>query len=348
MKIVFLTASMVGGGTERVIAILSNYFAGKNYDVEIVMTADDKIEYELDSHIVVTQLTKRTMGSIAARINRICLLRKHMTNNKKAVYLSFGTETNLFAIISGSGILKRLILSERNDPAQCKFIFLRNALYKLGKEFVFQTKDAKNYFNKRIQERSKVIANPISNHLPDVYCGIRQKKVVAVGRLTEQKNYPLMIQAFAKFAENYPQYQLMIYGKGHLENKLKELVLQMKLEEIVIFVGFESNISNAIKDARMYLLSSDYEGISNSLLEAMAMGLPVISTDCPIGGSRMLIEEGVNGLLVPVGDCKSLVQAMKKIAEDSVFADKLGSEAAKVRELYSVECICKLWEAVID
>lgn len=343
MKINFLTATMDGGGTERVIAILANYCANLGYEVEIVTTANSIVAYDLDTKIEVTHLTGETKGRIIKRVKRVLLLRKHFRKNKGATYFSFGTETNLFAIVAKFALNRKLVVSERNDPNKCDFPLMRDAFYMFVKTLVFQTDDAKVYFPKYIQDRGVVIPNPVTENLPDVYRGTRRKTIVSVGRLETQKNHKLLIQAFLEFVKEYKDYELILYGKGYLETQLKEQVKECGIGKNVIFEGFKENVLDEIKDAGIYVLSSNYEGISNSLLEALALGIPAISTDCPIGGSRMLIEDGVNGVLVPMGNAMSMVEAMKQIARDADYANRLSCEAIKVREMYAAEKICKKW-----
>ena len=180
-------------------------------------------------------------------------------------------------------------------------------------------------------------------NLPEVYTGKRKHTVVAAGRLVEQKNHVNLFYAFRDFLHHYPDYVLHLYGQGELEQDLRELAEKLNIKESVIFEGFHENILNEIKDAGMYVLSSDYEGISNSLLEAMAMGMPVISTDCPSGGSKMCIQNGVNGILVPVAESDALAAAMEKIASSEDFATQIGKEATKVRDRFSMQNIVEQW-----
>ncbi|MFI3201042.1 MAG: glycosyltransferase [Eubacteriales bacterium] len=348
MKVNFVTATMAGGGTERVIAILANDFVNCNYEVEIITLSDPTISYELDEKIQITRLTERTNGKLIARIRRIILLRKHVKENKGSVYLSFGTETNLFVIIAAAFLNKTLILSERSNPHECKFKHLRDIIYVCGQQFVFQTEDAMLCFSKGIQKKSVVIPNPVSHGIPERYMGIRSKTIVAVGRLGVEKNHKLLIDAFAEFKNIHIDYKLILYGDGDLRDELKEQTRKLSLDNDVIFAGFSNSVLEDIKDAGMYVLSSNYEGISNSLLEAMALGLPVIATDCPIGGARMLIEDGINGMLVPVGNKESMVAAMNKITNEVLFADRISKEAEKVKNQYALEVICQSWKDCIE
>ena len=186
-----------------------------------------------------------------------------------------------------------------------------------------------------------MIPNPVYIGDLQPYEGERDKKIVAVGRLEPQKNHKLLLRAFAEFAATHKEYVLEIYGKGELEEELKALARELGIEKHVQLRGFSGKVKEEINNAAMYVLSSDYEGISNSMLEAIALGVPVIATDCPIGGSRMYIEDGVNGLLVPVGDMQTMAAAMKRIADDAEFRESLSRQGRKLREQNRVEQIAE-------
>lgn len=343
MQIIFVTASMTGGGSERVIAGLSEQFVSMGHEVSVIMTAGSEIAYKLPETVKISIIGERTGGSIKKRFNRIFELRKYFKEQTQALIISFGTETNMFCILANLGRKQKLIISERNDPNKCSYKLLRNIIYSMGKKFVFQTEDALKHFSKRIQKRGIVIPNPLLNSIPAPYTGEREKKVVAAGRLTKQKNHKLLLEAFAEFLNEEKEYQLVLYGQGELQEVLENQAKELHIQDNVVFAGFRSDILECIKSSSMYVLSSDYEGISNSLLEAMALGLPVISTDCPIGGSRMCIQNNVNGILVGLNNSKELATAMKKIASDSAFAKELGVQAAKIRDRFALDKIAKLW-----
>lgn len=343
MHIIFITASMEGGGSERVIAALSEQFIQWKHSVTILMTASSEVAYPLNEAIEVISLGSRTGGKIGKRIGRIAALRKYLGMHKNSLVISFGTETNLFSVIAALGLKLQLILSERNDPNQCTFSALRNFVYYFGRAFVFQTEDAAKCFSSRVRKRGRVIPNPIFQQLPDPFTGDREKTVVAVGRLTRQKNHELLLHAFSDFSRIEPEYRLILYGKGELEQELRILAKELGISDKVVFAGFKSSVLESINHSGMYVLSSDYEGISNSLVEAMALGIPVISTDCPIGGSRLCIEDGESGLLVPMKDKEKLCEAMLKIASDKEFSRKLSRNAVSIREKFAVEKIARMW-----
>ena len=245
------------------------------------------------------------------------------------------------------GSNKRLIISDRSDPARepaGRFRrIIRTLSYCFTDAIVFQTTDAKNYFPSFIQKKGCIIPNPVSNSLPAANIDDAEKIVIAAGRFDPQKNFPLLIRSFARLNRDYPDYKLHIYGKGYLENELKKLVLDLGLSESVEFPGFVSDIASRMSKASLYVSSSDYEGISNSMLEAMAIGIPTICTDCPVGGAREMIKNGENGLLVSVRDEEELYLAMKKVLSDKDIARKLSENSKKIKEQLSEKVIFERW-----
>ena len=183
--------------------------------------------------------------------------------------------------------------------------------------------------------------------LPEPFTGQRRHEIVNFCRLNKQKNIPLLMEAFAMLLKEHPDYTLRIYGRGEEKDNLMALAKKMGLENAVIFEDFAPDVHARIRDAAMYVCSSDFEGLSNSMLEAMAIGLPCVCTDCEGGGARMMIRSGENGLLTPIGDKQAMYEAMKKLAEDPAYAARLGSEAAKLRQELSIEKIADQWETMI-
>lgn len=343
MNILFIIPRMVGGGAERVISVLSNEFVNRHIGVKILMTAGSDMAYKLDERIEVIQIGGRTGGSIFKRIERIIRMRKVFKQNRDYILVAFEPATAFFTSLAKMGLHMKQVSSERNDPESFPNKKIRNYAYLHSDRVVFQTEDAMRYFQKDIQKRGTIIVNPITEKLPEVYTGPRKHTVVAAGRLEEQKNHVNLFYAFKDFLVKYPDYVLHLYGEGSLEQELKDLAGKLGIRENVVFEGFHESILNEIKDAGMYVLSSDYEGISNSLLEAMGMGMPVVSTDCPCGGSRMCIQDGVNGFLVPVGQVDALRDAMEKLAGSKELAAQMGRAASKVRERFSLQGIVKEW-----
>lgn len=343
MKIIFVMVNMAGGGAERVISILANRFVKLGNQVAILMTAGDTVAYELDPAIELFCAGSVSGGSMKKRLERIKNMRRFLKKNRDAVLVSFGPGTSFFTVLADLFLDHPLCISERNDPAACGHPYLRNLIYARADRLVFQTEDAMQSFPEKLRKKGCVIPNPVMEGLPSAFLGEREKTIVAVGRLQPQKNYGMLLKAFARFHKKYPEYSLHIYGKGEMLEELQKEAQQLQINAAVVWEGFRKDVLSCILSAGMYVLPSNYEGISNALLEAMAIGLPVISTDCPIGGSKMCIQDGKNGLLVPCGEEEKFAEAMMHLAEDREYADALGKEAANIRSSFSEETISQKW-----
>ena len=167
--------------------------------------------------------------------------------------------------------------------------------------------------------------------------------IVAAGRLDENKNHAMLIHAFSRIAGEYPNMQLVIYGEGELREQLTKLIKEKELEERISLPGSIDNVADEIGRAKIFALTSNTEGMPNTVIEAMVLGTPVISTDCPCGGPAMLINDGENGLLVPVGDAYALADAMRKLLADEGLAQKISENALKLADELDPEKVDREW-----
>lgn len=339
MKIVFVIPDMPGGGTERVVALLANEYCSRGIEVAILLFAGHETAYPLDKRIEIVSVGNPSGGRFAARIERLRRMRRYYAENEGCQIWAFSVMGAVFSVIAALGQKHFFLVSERNDPNKYDHRRIRNLAYRFADVIVCQTPDAVRQFPKGIGRKAVVIPNPVDVGGLQPYEGVRDKRIVAVGRLEPQKNHKLLIHAFAGFVRNHAEYTLEIYGKGELEEELTTLSRTLGIEKSVLLRGFSGRVKEEINSAAMYVLSSDYEGISNSMLEAIALGIPVIATDCPIGGSGMYIEDGVNGLLVPVGDEEAMTAAMNRIADDEELSASISVEGRKLREKNRVEQI---------
>lgn len=283
----------------------------------------------------------------------IDLLKEEIKHQKDAAIISFLQPAIPITLLAASKLQNRLIISERGDP-------IRLMKKRYGENFikkyygradcaVFQTTDAQRVYPSNVGSKGVVIPNPIKENLPLPYFGKRNKNITTFCRISAQKNLPLLLEAFNLLHKEHPEYKLRIIGnsfndegeavKACLDNRIDEL----DLADSVVFEPFKDDIHNAIIEDAMYVNSSDYEGISNAMLEAMAIGMPVVCTDCPIGGANATIKDGENGLLVPIKNAEALCEAMKRVIEDEQLASKLSYKAAKLRESLSVKNIAEEW-----
>ena len=158
----------------------------------------------------------------------------------------------------------------------------------------------------------------------------------------------MLLDAFSSFHEKFPEYVLEFYGKGEQRDELMAYSEKLQIQDSVRFMGQISNVYDKMLKAAMYVSSSDFEGMSNSMIEAMALGMPVVCTDCPAGGARMVIDNGENGFLVPIKDADAMCCAMERIAGDPELAQKFSRNARKLREKLSTDVICKQWKDLMD
>lgn len=276
--------------------------------------------------------------------------REYLKRNPGCTAFGFLIRSNIALLMAARGCNVKTVFCERNNPIRPdmpkNIIKLRDRLYKSCSAAVFQTEEERDYYTK-LRCEGVVIPNPIKDGLPEPFAGERRHEIVNFCRLNKQKNIPLLLEAFGRFVTELPDYTLRIYGRGDEKDSLEALARDMGLGEAVTFEDYTSDIHELIRDAAMFVSTSDYEGLSNSMLEAMAIGLPCVCTDCDGGGARMMIKDGENGLLVPKGDAEAVYAAMKRIAEEPELGKRLSANAVKLRGELSCERIADRWEAVI-
>ncbi len=290
---------------------------------------------------------------ISSYFFQIKKLKNILSKDKNAIVISFLQPSIPVTLFAAKHLPNRLIISERgNAERQMKHRYGYNFIkkyYKRADKIVFQTNDAQEIYPSCISENGIVIFNPVSNKIIEPYFDERNKVITTFCRISTQKNLKLLVDAFNLFQNNHPDYNLKIIGSpqnsadDEVFKNLKNHILNLGLSDKIKFISFTDNVhSEIIKDA-MYVNSSDYEGMSNAMLEAMAIGMPVICTDCPIGGAKTIIKNGVNGMLVPVNDAKSMAEAMAKIADDKTFSHSLSINAAEIRNELSLNKIAEKW-----
>lgn len=346
VKIAIVTNSLSLGGAERISVLLAEWLNSKGYEVAIItLKRDNKKIYEVNPKIKRMAINGEN-GSSSFDI--ILNLRRTLKEYNPSLILVMGVPLSIYTVPASLGLSIPLIVSERNDPAHFAgrkiTKFLSRFLMRYAKGFVFQTNEAMNYYSKSIRNKGIVIPNPLtSSNLPEPYKGVRRKRVVTVGRLVPQKNHELLISAFKEIVSEFPEYTLTIYGEGIDRPKLSNKINEEKLSNNVFLPGEKSNIYSEIIDAELFVLSSDFEGMPNVLIEAMALGLPVISTDCSGGGASSLIEDRMNGVLVPVGNKDEMVSAMKAVLLNKEFAKLIGENAIEIRERLNSDKVCNQW-----
>ena len=195
--------------------------------------------------------------------------------------------------------------------------------------------------------------NPISYDLENnkpLSLSNRPKRIIAVGRIDPQKNFTMLVDAFNIFHKSHPDYVLDIYGNGEGEERIKllDLIRKYDLSDCLSLKGFTHNIFEEYNKSLIYVSSSNYEGISNSIIEAMCSGLACVCTDCPCGGTRSLINNGKNGLLVTVGDSIAFANALSILADDEQLMKNISKSASELKKTLNPSVICKQWAVLFD
>lgn len=345
-KIIIITKNMVGDGAERVIAQLSNYFVSQGKICKIITLNDDEVFYALDSRVQILPVGFKSHNKVLDKLMRYSVVRKMVRKEKPDLVLAMPEEIAAYVLPALLGTGVPMYVSERNNPWVMPDVkitrFLRDHMYPFARGVIFQTEMAKSFFPEPIQRKGVMLSNPVdAQRIPAQYQGEREKTVVAAGRLSPQKNMPLLLKAFAAFSQKHPDYRLRIFGEGELREELTELTKTLNIAEKVEMPGRSTVLLEKMNPCAMFVLSSDYEGMPNVLLETMCMGMPVVSTDCRCG-PRDLIEDGVNGLLVPVDDEKALCEAMEKLT-DPEYAKQLADNALKIREKLTSQEVFVSW-----
>ncbi|MBE6635610.1 MAG: glycosyltransferase family 4 protein [Ruminococcaceae bacterium] len=349
MKILFLVTHLLSGGAERTVSYLSSYMAKKGWDVTVLSITDD-IFYELGEGVKLVKLgipsSSRNIADRALNVvRRYIYASKEVKKRSPDVVFCMLPDVAKYILGTCERNRIKLLTSERNNP---QFVQSKNEINTKIKVFnqadgiVFQTERVTENFSEDIKRKGRVIHNAVGNE--QVYTAvtpeIREKKFTAIGRLDQQKDYPTMFRAFAKVLEKHPEYSLEIFGGGSDLEKLTNMAKELGIADNVRFMGVSKNAITEAAKGSCFVMSSIFEGMPNALMEAMAVGLPCVSTDCPYGPAE-LIEDGVSGLLVPVGDSDALAEAMLKMIEDTAFAEECGRKAKAILDTHSIDAIAE-------
>lgn len=349
MKIVFFIGSMCRGGAERVISILSNDYCANGWDVEIALLLQNRVEYELDPRIRIVDLTGKNASYIKNVPGWIGGIRRYLKQTKPDRVVAFAGRINALVLTAAIGLKLPIVVSERNDPKHdgrgTLMLHYCDLIYRRAKAIVFQNRHEQHCFSAVHESRSYVIPNPIR------VTAVREKSdygqvVATAGRLSDQKNQKMLVAAMELVRREYPDATCRIYGAGELQEALQAQIDTLGLHEAVTLEGKVSDIHERLAQCDLFVMTSDFEGLSNALIEAMMVGLPCISTDYP--GADELIQHGQNGLLVSCKDETALAEAIKTLFADPKRMAQLADNAQTSAEQYRAEPVLELWRNVIE
>lgn len=341
------------GGAERVIVNIATQLSQRGHECHLVTSFyTPEFEYPIGGRVKRLVLSeKRIENALQRNVAYISRLRKLLRKHQPDVLISFMPEANFRSLIAVLGLKTRVIISVRNDPnreyGSMKGKLLARTLYKTTNGIVFQTQEAKEWFPRSIQNKGMIIYNQVSEHFYLQKLNTERHDIVATGRLTRQKNHRMLIDAFASISGQTDE-RLIIYGEGPLRDGLEKQIKERHLERRVVLMGQIEDVPEVLKKAKIYVLSSDYEGMPNALMEAMAMGLPCVSTDCPCGGPKVLFGEELKEWLVPVNNNLAMGDKMMELLSNRVVRDSAGALFKKRAEEFRPYVIIQKWEDYIS
>lgn len=344
-KICFVTSCLSGGGAERVIATVASYIAKENnFDVTMIAYNESIVTYSLDQRVKYIAITEK------GRIQKIKKIRKLLKSFD--CIISFDYSICIRVYIASIFMHKKHIMSERNDPRyniSKKYVRLaREFCYSKADKVVFQTKPALDYFTLPIRKKGEIIANPVDIARLPVRNTFDNKKIIAVGRLEPQKNFSMLLDAFYEFCKVNVEYKLYIFGDGSGRESLLKKVQSLNLQKRVYLKHYSKDIFNEYCSSDFFVSSSNYEGISNAMLEALSIGLPVITTDCNNGGVRQFVHDGENGFVIPVEDVEAMKDKLLFLAENREMQIRMSKNAIQIRDIVSINKIGKQWISLIN
>ena len=358
-KIMLTTCTLSGGGAERVVSVWASELAENGYDVSVLVTGRVENEYSLSDKVRLYTVAPTFEDYQALSRTEQWKRRRRVFKQERPDYLiSFLPYIQIWSLFTAWGLGIKRLETVRISPWHAAITanrvkrLLWMQCFKTSAKTILQSHDQKAYFPPKVQEKCVVIPNPIANSYVEHYktdISAHVAQFIAAGRISRQKNYPMMIRAFAEACQVYPNLQLNIYGAedGSNADELQSAVTQWGMDDCIHFRGRTTQLGQAYRESDVYLLSSDYEGMPNALMEAMASGLICIATDCPTG-PRDLIDDGVNGFLVPVGDIQALTKAILNVVtmpqDERAAMGKAARE--KVLRLCSLENSVKNLEAL--
>ncbi len=360
-RILLIIHAMSAGGAERVCSVLANAWAARG-DVVTIATLSAPGEpsfFPLDAAVTQVSLgadgdpgpALRALGAVGRNVARIRAIRRAMRDARPDIALSFMDVTNVLTIIASQGTGIPVIATEHIDPSQhdigALWTTLRRRAYSHVARLAVLSDRALDYFPADIRRRSIVMPNPIG--LPparqQASCSGRgnARTVVAMGRMTSQKGFDLLLDAFALVAGAHPEWSLEIWGEGPLRAELELRAQAPDLAGRVRFPGTTNDAYGVLRAADLYVLSSRYEGFPMVLCEAMASGLPVISFDCRTG-PREIIRDGVDGVLVPPEDVGGLAAQLNRLMADARSRDDLARRAPEICDRFGVTRVLARWD----
>lgn len=396
MQICFVTSTLTSGGSERVMSLLANQLAKRGHKVEIVNLNQHIVFYPIHEQIKLSFAEDEVGDSL---VKKILWLRKHVKVEKPDVVVPFMEAVYCLTLLALIGLKVPVISSERIDPRYSPHFrnILRRIFLPLTTHLVVQTEDIKAFYPKFIQKKTSIIYNPISETVFHLQEEPKQNVIINVGKLDEQKNQQLLIRAFARIADEFPEWKLVIYGEGPERAKLEKLIAslnendsylntkvteelmvngdrlmvndeglmvngderlmvndeglkvkdeRLKVKERILLPGRSEKVIEEMNRAKVFAFSSDYEGMSNAIMEAVCVGLPIVTTN--VSGAAELVKDGEGGFVVPIRDEKKLAETLHKLLSDEELREKMAKHNKATAPQFKLDRIVDQWENLLS
>ncbi|MBP6019733.1 MAG: glycosyltransferase family 4 protein [Burkholderiaceae bacterium] len=364
MKILFFVSSLHAGGAERVASTLASAWAQRGDQVVLAPTYTGRGNcfYPLHKDVKLAWLADRMrpLGrKLLAPVAKWFAIRRLIRETRPDIIVSFLTNVNVSVLLATYGMKVPVIVCERTNPAFSAssgrlLKFLRRMTYPRASVVCLQTHDSVAAFQNMVPGLRDVVVIP--NPLPpdllaiqplSLVPGTGRHRLLAMGRLVSAKRFDWLIQIWTHLAAEFPDWDLYIWGEGPLRAALTQQIAQAGLEQRVFLPGRTDQPWAELAQADVFVLSSQVEGFPNVLMEAMALGLPCASVDCP-SGPRELSNNGQEALLTPVNDAAALQQALSQLMQDPVLRNVLGRHASEsVRHRYKLPTVLQQWDAAM-
>ena len=349
MNIIFLIGQLRYSGAENVLRCIATEIAHAGHNVEILVRAEG---YENETLPDVTIKYCGAKGNaLQRRFERYKRIRKEINDFKADAVIGFGFPMNFDAVAASIGTSANSIICERMDPYTCSknklFELQKKIYYKFADGYVVQTPSIQKFYKEYYAGKKKVavIPNPVRQSFSSISKrNTTEDYLVTVGRLDDgQKNQSMLIKAFSKVENKYPQLKLYIAGEGPDREKYEKLIETLGLQKKVTLLGNVSDPTSVVKDSTLFIMTSNHEGMPNALIEAMAQGKPCISTKCSGGGAEYLIHDGENGILIDCDDVEACARSIDLLMSDESKRNSLGEKAFEVNRVLNLGAITNRW-----